>query len=126
MLARGLLETVPLMRTPRIGYRELQSPSLYRPWHQPLFGSTAPQRATRPLRVIVWTDEAPAVGTNLNFDVLRHDGTTVEAVAEVTWVDPQPTAEPARFRLGLAVFAPTQLGLEELERLLGEEDRSAR
>lgn len=120
MIAGGLLETVPLMRAPRTGYRELQSPSLYRPWHQPLFGSSAPRRATRALRVMVWTDEAPAVGTHLNFDVIRHDGTTVEAIAEVTWVDPQPAAEPARFRLGLAVFAQTQPSLEELERLLGD------
>lgn len=120
MLARVAESSVPLMPTPRIGYRELQSPSLCRPWHQPLFGSTTLQRATRPLRVMVWTDEAPAVGTHLNFDVIRHDGTTVEAVAEVTWVDPQPSAEPARFRLGLAVFAPTQPSLEELERLLGD------
>ena len=105
---------------PPAGYRELQSPSLYRPWQQPLFGSTAPRHTSHPLRVLVWTDEAPAVGSHLNFDVIRHDGTTVESIAEVTWVAPQPTRHPARFRLGLAVFAQTEPNQLELERLLAD------
>lgn len=100
------------------GYRELQSPSLYRPWQKPLFGSTAPRTTTKLLRVMVWTDEPPAVGTRLSFDVVRHDGTTMESIAEVAWVAPQLQANPARFRLGLAVFAQTEPHLEELERLL--------
>lgn len=102
------------------GYRELQSPSLYRPWQQPLFGSNAPRISSRLLRVMVWTDEAPAVGTRLSFDVLRHDGTTMESIAEVAWVAPQAAENPARFRLGLAVFAQTEPSLDELERLLAE------
>lgn len=102
------------------GYRELQSPSLYRPWQQPLFGSSAPRRTARALRVMVWTDEAPAVGAHLSFDVLRRDGTTVESIAEVAWVAPQPSAKPARFRLGLTVFAQTEPSLQELERLLAD------
>jgi hypothetical protein len=104
------------------GYRELQSPSVYRPWQQPLFGSSAPRNTARPLRVVVWTDDAPAVGSHLNFDVIRHDGTTVESIAEVTWVAPQPAEQPARFRLGLAVFAQTEPNQEELERLLAHDD----
>jgi hypothetical protein len=108
------MDTIPT------GYRELLSPSLYRPWQQPLFGSTAPRTTSKLVRVMVWTDEPPAVGTRLSFDVVRHDGTTMESIAEVAWVAPQNTAStPARFRLGLAVFAQTEPHLEELERLLG-------
>ncbi len=105
---------------PPVGYRELQSPSLYRKWQQPLFGSSAPRHTPNPLRVLVWTDDAPAIGSQLNFDVIRHDGTTVEAIAEVTWVGRQSAEHPARFRLGLEVFPQTEPNQEELERLLAD------
>ncbi|MDP1824206.1 MAG: hypothetical protein Q8L48_13215 [Archangium sp.] len=103
------------------GYRALQSPSMYRPWHQPLFGHSALEQTTRALRVMVWTDEAPEVGARLGFDVFRHDGSTVESLAQVAWVDHQPGDAPARYRLGLSVFAQCGLHFDELEELLAED-----
>ena len=52
--------------------------------------------------------------------MIRHDGTTMESIAEVAWVTPHAAENPARFRLGLAVFAQNEPSVEELERLLAE------
>ena len=102
------------------GFRQLQSASMYRPFHEPLFAGQQPTTSTRPLRVMVWTDEAPEVGSRVGLDVFRPDGSTLESIAEVAWVDPQPRPSPARFRLGLSVFPRNDPGLEELERLLAD------
>lgn len=108
------------MNAPPPGYRQLQTASMYRPFHQPLFANSMPPQCPRALRVMVWTDEAPAVGTRLGLDVFRGDGTTLESIAHVAWIAPQPKPAPALFRMGLAVFAQTDPGLEELERLLAD------
>jgi hypothetical protein len=100
------------------GYRTLQSPSMYRPFHQPLFAGTALTQTTHTLRVMVWTDEAPEVGARLGFEVLTPQGTSVESLAQVSWVEPQPEEHPARYQLGLEVFAQCAPHFDELERLL--------
>lgn len=100
------------------GYRELQRPSLYREWHEPLFHSSVPTRTGRALKVIVWADEAPGLGAQVTLEVLRLDGSLVESLAEVTWVEPQPRGAPAPYRLGLCVFAQSEPALEVLESLL--------
>lgn len=102
------------------GYRHLQTASMYRPFYEPLFSGQQPTQVARPVRVMVWTDEAVEVGSRLGFEVFRGDGTTLESIADVAWVEPQPRPSPARFRLGLAVFARTDPGQEALERLLEE------
>lgn len=111
--------SAPMTANPT-GYRQLQGASWYRPFHQPLFSTSTPTFSARALKVMVWTDEAPPVGARLGLDVLRSDGTTLESIADVAWVDPQPAATPARFRLGLAVFTQTDPGLDELEQLLAD------
>ena len=85
-----------------------------------LFASSAPAETTRSVRLMVWTDDAYAAGDLLSFDVFPGNGTTLELTATVAWVDPQPDAAPARFRLGLAVFAPREEVLDEVERLLAD------
>lgn len=102
------------------GYRQLQTACMYRPFHQPLFSGTMPTQTERAVRVMVWTDEAPPVGSRLGLDVFRGDGTTLESIAEVAWVTPVPRATPARFRLGLSVHPQTDPALTELEQLLGD------
>lgn len=70
---------------------------------------------------MVWTDDDDyGAGTRLALDVFPGDGTTLELFAEVAWVDAQPAAAPARFRLGLEVSGPTEAALDEVERLLAE------
>lgn len=69
---------------------------------------------------MVWTDDAQAVGDRLYVDVFPGNGQTLELSARVAWVEPQPDDTPARFRLGLAVFAPHDAVLDEVERLLAD------
>jgi hypothetical protein len=91
-----------------------------RPRARPLFASSAPPATARSVRLMVWTDDEYASGDRLFFDVFPGNGTTLELTAKVSWVDPQPNDTPARFRLGLAVFAPHEAVLDEVERLLAD------
>jgi len=85
-----------------------------------LFASSAPAETARSLRLMVWTDDRYTIGDLLSFDVFPGNGSTLELTAKVSWVDPQPNETPARFRLGLAVFAPHETVLDEVERLLAD------
>ena len=91
-----------------------------RPRYRPLFASTAPLETARSVRLMVWTDDEYASGDRLSFDVFPGNGSTLELTAKVSWVDAQPDAAPARFRLGLAVFAPHETVLDEVEGLLAD------
>lgn len=103
------------------GYRQLLANSICRPWHPPLFGGPAPRHTARSLRLLVWTDDEYEQGAALGFDIFPGDGSTLELLARVAWVAPQPADAPARFRLGLTVYAQTDRELDQVERLLADE-----
>lgn len=100
------------------GYRALNCPSLYRPWRAPLFSGSAPSASRRPVRVMVWTDEAPPIGARVDFEAFTLNGRTVESIADVAWVTEAPDETPARYRLGLSVFPQTDPDLAALEAML--------
>ena len=91
-----------------------------RPRYRPLFASSVPAETARSVRLMVWSDDKHAIGDRLYVDVFPGNGTTLELTARVSWVDPQPTEAPARFRLGLAVFAPHEAVLDAVEQLLAD------
>ena len=100
------------------GFRPLNCPSLYRPWREPLFSNSAPTTTRKPLRVMVWTDEAPPIGARVDFEAFTLNGRTVESIADVAWVTEQNEETPARYRLGLSVFPQTVPDLAALEAML--------
>ena len=102
------------------GFRQLLAASMCRPRYRPLFASSAPAETARSVRLMVWTDDEHATGDRLCVDVFPGNGITLELTARVSWVDPQPNQTPARFRLGLSVFAPREAVLDEVERLLAD------
>jgi len=68
--------------------------------------------------VMVWTDDEYSVGDELSLDVFPGDGTTLEFLARVEWVQALPGREPAAFHVGLRLSSKTPESRNELAKLL--------
>jgi len=104
------------------GYRALHTGCMYRPYRRPLFAASMRTRSSRALHLMVWTDDAPKLSACLALDVFMADGSAMPTLADVMWVERQPIGAPAKFRVGLSVYPPTDAGLRSLEQLVVDTD----
>ncbi|MFZ5438940.1 MAG: PilZ domain-containing protein [Myxococcota bacterium] len=68
--------------------------------------------------VMVWTDDRYDVGDELDLDVFPGDGTTLEFVGRVEWVQDMPDEKPAAYRVGIRLSSKSVEHRDLLAKLL--------
>lgn len=106
------------MSSNRAGFRQLNAACICRPHRRPLFGFGRTKWLLPTHPVTVWTDDAYAVGDELEVDVFPGDGTTLEFIARVEWTQEIPAGDPAAWRVGLRLSSKSASQRDALHALL--------